>query len=872
MAQTPNLKLNLFNGSDKPNYTLFNDNNKKIDDVLNNARTHNHDGVNSSKIKATNVVFNNGDTTLQANNLEDAVKEVFIEADNKINWITNAIGRTSNDVSNPEIKVDEIKADFDIARKKYLENIKSYTLFNINGYPVNSNSSINDIAEAINNTTFKNATATKDDMLDTAHGITKKGIVEYGTIHPIEYLAAKPDTYSETRISKGMYKQLLLVPFSVKNPALHIKKGCNILGIQGLLSSHGSNGWDVGEDISKTKLNKINTDGAYFRKKGDGMAVYSSLKEPVTIPNSNSGGFITVQHFRLTSNTIECYTSDLKQFVSININFDYDITNSGSVQKNPTTTKTMFKVFKQKDALYAAIAYSQRVFILELLNKKVVYKYPVSISSSVSLDFNVSEIMVPDETNLDIYNIAFIGENGYLTCTPVYNTGGTAVDYWKGYKEHGLNLRYTSDTAGKVFIYPNEKSTREQTNTFPTEVVRANMKIEDGMITLTKDDEISINKYLLNHSNFELIYSIPIGGAQSTIQILDYDENVLETIQISHSATTVKTIYIRNSKSIYIRCISGKVRITGIKVRESGYADTRNKLFSQDWGYVNGIALLNTAKVDNAINEAYVLFGGYERNLDEGKCSAIYTTVKLDCKTSNSKRLLFGPKFIVDDMFAGRDDRAVDSSMIHRCVCFMSEHENYIFGTFPDKRFIYSEVSSAGIRYFRYNRRLIKLRFTKASYNIETRLEETTRAFVFKQFRAMFISHKGDVVGLEQSCTPEKFAYFTKLNNKLASTDAFEDWSEVEWRTPEEEFKILDDGNAFNKIKMVENIVRLYDTNGKISNTKIVGSVYTAFKDDARSTQASMTANRSDLAVLYTTEQGLLSLYNPIYQIIGLRD
>lgn len=871
MAQTPNLKLNLFNGSDKPNYELFNDNNEKIDTILNNAKTHNHDGINSSKIKATSVVFNSGDTTLQANNLEDAVKEVFTEADNKITWITNAIGKTSSGVSNPDIRVDEIKADFDAARDKYLDNVKRYTLFNLNGYSVASNSSINDIAEAISNTTFKNATATKDDMLTTAHGVTKNGIVEYGTIEPIDYLMIKPNTYSEQKISKGMYKQLYLVPFTVDNPALHIKKGCNILGIQGMLSDHGSNGWDVEDDISKSKLTTLNTNGAYFSKKGDGYGAYSSLKNPVSISNGN-GGYITVQHFKYTDNGIACYTPDLKQYVTISITaIDPDFASSGSLQKNYITTKRMFKVFKQKDSLYAAIALTKKVYIVELFSKKIMYKYPASDSI---LDLTVSEIMIPKEYDVDTYNICFIGEEGFISCQPVYDASGTAIKKWKGYKKHGLDFKYTKESTGAVSLYPKESTVSEQSSSYPTEVVKANMIVEDGTVTLNAGDELTVSRYLSKYSTIELVYSVPMGGTASTIQLLNDDDSIIDQIQTSSSATTVKTINIGASGGLTIKCTAGKIKITGIKVAEAGYADTRNKLFSQDWGYIGGRAILNTVEVNNSINEAYVLFGGHEKTLDEGKCNAIYSVAKFSATNPIAETSFFdlGPKTIIQDMFAGKDPNAIETLKIHRCLCFMSEYDNYIFGTFPDTRHMYSEVSATGTRYFKFNRRLIKLNFSKSGYRAIATMTESTRAFVHKQFKPMFINHLGQVIGLEQSCTLEKFTYFTKLNSNLVSVDAFEDWSEVEWRTASEEFKILDDGNALNKIKMVENVTRLYDTNGNMSNTKIIGTVLTAPKDDVRSTQASMVYNYSDNPISYTTEQGLLSLYNPIYKINGTRE
>lgn len=880
MAQTPNLKLNLFNGNDKPNYELFNDNNMKIDEVLNNAKTHNHDGVNSSNIKATSVTFNSGDTTLSSNNLEDAVKEVFTEADNKITWITNAIGKTSNNQSNPDIKADEIKADFDTAREKYLENVKNYTLFNMNGYFVNSTSSINDIAEAISNTTFKEATATKDDMLVTSHGITKSGIIEYGTIEPIDYLMVKPDTYKDQTISKGMYKQLFLPAFPEENPALFIRKGCSILGVNGILSEHGSNGWDVGDNILKTKLDIINTNSVYSKQLGAGAGIYSSLSHKMTLKKDNAT-YIDVQHFRLVNGKIECYTPDMKEYYTVSFaDLDLDITRSGSVQKNYITSKRMFKVFEQYGCLYAAIAYEKRVYIVELLSRKIAYKYPASNSSN--LNMIISEILIPNKYSGQVYNICFIGEDGYITCKPIYNSSGTEIEKWNGYKMHGFNFVYTKESTGTVTLTPKVTKTEEQSSSYPTTVVKARNMFLDvnnpvvgnvtNNIVLGVGDKISVLNYLSRNSTIELVYSIPFGGSAATIQLFDDNDSLVEQIQTSSTATTVKTITIGNSADLTISCTSGKINIKGIKVAEEGYSDTRNKLFSNDWGFLGGRSILNTVEITGTEDEVYLLWGGHEKKLEEGKCDAIYSVTKFNALSDIDSPSFFdlGEKLIVEDMYIGKDTGFNETTKTNKCLGFMSEYDNYIYGTFPDMRYIHSTVSATGTRYHKYNRRLIKLNIGKYNHRAKATLTESTKAFEYRLVRPMFINHLGQVIGLEQSCALERFTYFVKLNNKLQGSQCYEEWSEDEYRTAEEEFKILDDGNAVNKIRMLESVVRLYGTDGNVSNTKLIGITLTASTESAKSTQASMSSDYKDTSAIYTAEHGLLSIYNPVYKINSL--
>ena len=77
--KTQNYKLNLFDRGEKPDNELFNENNRIIDNALYEAYTHTHDGINSAKIKATDVKFSNYDTSLTATNIEDAVKEVLVK-------------------------------------------------------------------------------------------------------------------------------------------------------------------------------------------------------------------------------------------------------------------------------------------------------------------------------------------------------------------------------------------------------------------------------------------------------------------------------------------------------------------------------------------------------------------------------------------------------------------------------------------------------------------------------------------------------------------------------------------------------------------------------------------------------------------------
>lgn len=860
MAQTPNLKLNLFNGSDKPNFELFNDNNRKIDDILNNAKSHNHDGINSSKINASSVVFASGDTTLKANNLEDAVKEVFTEADSKIQWITDTIGLTSNGVSNPDIKVDELKDDFDRAKASYISNAKNYTLFNLNGATVNDNSSIKDITESINSTTFKDATATKDDILSEATAITKYGISETGTMISTDYLSIEPNTYSNRTVPKGMYKQLYLVPFSEPNPALAIKKGCNIMGVEGQLTEHGSGGWDIGDSIDKNKLTSFNSDATYIKWLGSGTGIFDSIKEPITI-TKNSRQY-EVQHFRLKDGIIDCFDSNLKTYFSITLSrIDGTIDQAGEVRKNHITNKHAFRVFRQEGYLYAAISYKYRVYIFDLLSETMMYKYPMSGSAELPM---LDEIGVPINCLEPRYNVCFFGKNACLAVKPIYSSVENAVTAWNGYfnkaffssagsvSEGGINGR-------SINYYPKLTSTDEQTSTFPTNVRTCKMTVSSNEVTLTAGDRVSIvGTKGINALN--VTYAIPYGSSTATFEFWNDDDSTIERVQTSSTATTLKTVRLSNSNELSIYCVSGTIKITSIK--EEGSLDTTNMLFSSKWGHMGSSTLLGSVYINGRNDEVFILYGGHEKNLDEGKCDASFKLVRFSGIVNITSSMYPSKTLRVEDMFVGADVR-LDTNK-HWCLSHFNQHEGYVYGTFPDMRLINSTVTATGTRYHKYNRRLIKLNFGFSGYSGTISLAESSRSFGYRMFRTMYIDYKGNVMGLEQTNTLERFAYYCQLDSNLRSSKHYMDWSEDYYRTPEEDFNILDDGTALNRIRMLEGVTRLYNTDGVLSDTKIVGTLLSGTNDDVRSSQASMSSN---ITQSYGYQHGFLSIYNNAYRI-----
>jgi hypothetical protein len=108
----------------------------------------------------------------------------------------------------------------------------------------------------------------------------------------------------------------------------------------------------------------------------------------------------------------------------------------------------------------------------------------------------------------------------------------------------------------------------------------------------------------------------------------------------------------------------------------------------------------------------------------------------------------------------------------------------------------------------------------------------------------------------------------TKLNSELESKNCFEDWSECEWRTPQEEFRIIDDCDPLNRLQFPRNTMRMFDTEGEISDIKLYGTLVSGQKETVTSTEASMDAEIENLSV----SSGLFAIWNPVYKIVGTRE
>ncbi len=868
MATTPNLRLNLFNGNDRPNYLLFNENNEIIDNILVKAKTHNHDGLNSSKISATNVVFNNMDTTLKANNLEDAVKEVFQEADSKIQWITDTIGTTKSGVSNPDIRVDEIKADFEAARETYLAKMKEATLFKVQGTLPGPTASIREINDAINNTTFKEATATSDDMVVGARAIDKFGVPVDGTLQSRQQTVIKPDPNSDVVFEKGVYPNFSFLGFGLPNPEMYIRRGKSILGINGALMEHGSNGWDVGESISKNKLTSIHKDSCYLKEinhtnifggHDDKRVSFCSAKYPINI--SVDGKSIMAQHFKINNKgEIIAYTSDFRDHVIKRL--DTFSSSTGKVpSRNIYTNLYNLKVIQYAHSAFLVALCSNYIKIVNLATFKVVYDKNPHIGAFYCMVAKLqSQELAP--------KIIVVGKlnSNYFSSVLYPEDENDADSLWKA--------KY--QTLGPDIYYVVNPTTKESIEVIPKYTVVSDLvkttdcRIDSGLIYLNLGDKIRINKYLNKYDGFELVYSIPVGGPATNIKVTYEDSNgnvATENISVSNSGTSSKILIPTYKDTVTIECTKGIARIHAVKIPQVGAEENADKLFSQEWGFLgHNLVPMNQVSLEGTEDEC-LLWAGSITNLDDGYSSAMIALSRINL---NEDLLETIPKSYsslkIEDMYLGT---YTDVDLDHKCLSFISEYDNYLYGTFPNKEV--SNVAVTGTRHYKYNRRLIKLRYSldKLTKAININIIEDTKSLEHRLFKPMFINHLGQLIGLEQGCTPQKFTYLTKLNHQLKGGLIESSWSEEYYRTAEEEMQILDDGNSINTLKMLTGVIRCFDEDGSLSNTKLLGNVYYSSSSNYRKSTADMGTSVDESKVF---KNGFISMFNTVYKINSLKE
>ena len=870
MSTTPNLKLNLFNGNDRPNHELFNENNQIIDNILVKASTHDHDGVNSAKIKATNVVFNSTDTTLSANNLEDAVKEVFQEADSKIQWITDTIGTTSSGVSNPDAKVDEILSDFQSAKQTYLENMKKATIFKVQGTLPSSNASIKEINDAINNTTYKDATGTSDDIVAGYTAIDKYGVPVTGTINDQTQTIIMPNSSKDVVFKKGAYQTFSLMGFGTENPEVHIRKGCNILGVQGLLSEHGSNGWDIGEYIHNSKLTQIHKDSCYLKEllhsnyigNSTARSSFVSVKYPITITVGNKS--IIAQHFKVTAKgELIAYTSNFRDYVIKSIN-DLATSTYGTLSRNPYTNQNGIQIVQHPHASYIISLNNGYIVIVNLSTFNTVYSQRI-------LDGSLFGMVVNKDNKTNLSKVVIYGKyngNYYSTVIKSTNTEDTNATWSSITYVLGPDIYYSLvDTNGRhsVEVIPKYTSSTKNSNKLYT----TNCKLDGQRLFLNAGDKIKINRLIKPFELFEIEASIPIGGASSKIRVSFNDSNggtfSEDTTISSTSSATVSYISEVDDNIITIECISGQVKLHGIHTSTYDGLDVINKLFSKEWGFMgHNLVPMGQLKIDGTYDMALV-WSGSHTDIDEATSTAMIGISQIDLTKDLLEKI---PKIrrclSISDMYLG-SYQTVDIN--HSCLSFMSEYDGYLFGTFPNKQV--SSVAVTGTRYYKFNRKLVKIGLSVNDANdLAINKEKESYGLHYRLFKPMFINHLGEVIGLERGATLNKFTYLTKLNSNLSGGLIDVNWSEDFYRTAEEEMKILDDGTCLNTLRMFTGVIRCYNEDNTLSNTKLLGNVYKSSSEYYDDTTADMGAS-IDLNKSYYN--GFVSIFNPVYKINDIR-
>ena len=809
-TQTPNLKLNIFEGSERPDKNLFNENNQKIDAILKTASTHTHDGVNAAKISAKNVVFNNGETTLKAINLEDAVKEVFTEADNKITWITNAIGTTLvGNLSDPDKRFDEINTDFIASRTKYRDDMSKVTGFIVaTGLP-DASASIEEISTAIDNTVIDGVTATKHDIISGITSVTKYGVVEEGSLGLMtQDKLVYPSKDEEIIIDRGLYNNIELAGFGQQFPERLIRKGKNILGIDGILEERGSNGWDIGESIEKRKTDVLNLREAYMKPLLTNGDATFSLPYEVLISN------IDTQHYLASSYTntqvdVKCFSHDFRRSVVIGI----PTLSFMSFKKNMYTNRPLFYVGRYDDTnikyQYAVCVgntttsanenvVGSEVVIYNLTDKSRMYRRTFT-------DINIIDIIYPEPSKSAFNNsIVLIGRkpnNNYVYITIAIKADGKGYAHFKEQPNTDLFV----GTRGKdIYLLPNYTVT---TSTYDKDE-ECNCMINSATkeSILYENDALVFNNM---HTTSSLTLKLKSVNATDQYKILDINGLTIT----SGSITGAKDVILNISNRTYfsIVCSKGKLFVQDV-------LDNGQSIFKP---YIYELEPLKQISFNELDNKPIVLWGQtiYDGNIN--KCDSVLivdNTLEL-FDGSSANNCIHVSKVELNNFNLVNNYR----TMLNGCVStnWGYGQDNMLFSNYLDA--LDYRASAAGAKWYRHHRDLIKLSYKGLSIGYTLEVTKMQTGISYKPFRPCFIDSSNRVMGIERSCTPDKFEYFCVLSSTLQGLYSYEGWSETYMRNLNDDLVILDELNTINGQGFITAMLYCYDRSGNKSKDKLVG-------------------------------------------------
>lgn len=844
MSKTTNLGLTLFDRGDKPSHEIFNENNKIIDTALLEASTHTHNGINSAKIKATDVQFSNYDTGLKADNIEDAIKEVFPVANSKIDWIVDSIGRTYDGFNNPDRRVDEIEEDFKRGRATYINNMKQATLFSTN-VNIDESSSIEDIAKAINNTVFKEATATKEDIVAGSSFYTKYGVCQEGAMASNGETTVYPKGYEDTIIKKGGYTNLILKGFGVDDPGAYIKKGKTIFGVTGRFESDNPTGWNVGDSISKQKLTTTNENKCFIQKmQSNKAAFYSSY---TTIPVFSREW----KHFKVevVSGKLQFtfYSEDFSGQVTGTVN---NLSNVEEIYSNPVTNESVI-MHRPSSYSYNSVTWGKRKLELFFLLCKKNGKDSLIV---VYYDNLLSSFEYLGEINI---------ESKYCIQGFVYDKDKYS-DTLNKFLAYGYNKETGKDVDLYIQIQDNYNS---QTELFAPTLVQTTvtergvqdnyiMKTEDNYLSfnggtlvqdgikLNKGEYIDIKGFAKHFTNIYFEFFNNNVGTASDIKFTLFSKYLTDTYTYStptNGGASYWTLTIsKEPVTLRVECTNGSVIVGGISDTD---ATSQNLLFSEEWGFA-GEDVTRLFLGRNKVVYAYA-------NTNSNYSYKCYTD------------LVYGlTKIHVPDVYIGRDYKLNDYNFnLYR----MSAYNNYIYSTYYDTR-NFTEGNHVG-RVYMNTKKMIQIDIDSNNNLILKNTYRTTNEY--KPFVPMYISSIGKVVGYEKSLTPQKYSYLCTMDmNTGTISNVMAEWSETIKRTHIEDLTISNDGTTRNALRMLTGVTECYRGQYLVPHM-LVGNVI--YNKTANDTKTNALYDMRTINSNYNIESGFLSLYHKMHQINSTR-
>ncbi|WP_302569753.1 hypothetical protein [uncultured Clostridium sp.] len=842
--KTQNYKLNLFDRGEKPDNELFNENNRIIDNALYEAYTHTHDGINSAKIKATDVKFSNYDTSLTATNIEDAVKEVFSVANRKIDWIVNSIGRTTDGFNNPDRRVNEIEDDFSRGRQAYIDNLRNAPLFS-STTKIDANSSIEDLTKAVNTTYFKDATADASDIVSGSSFYTKYGVCQNGTMTSNGEVDVYPTGYSDTVIRKGGYVKLNLKGFGVDDPAAYIKKGKTIFGVTGRFESDNPTGWNVGDSIAKDKLTTTNTDTCFIKTMGDNKVGFYSSYNAINVFNREW------KHFKVeivnTKLKFTFYSEDFTGEVSATVD---NVSGIEEIYSNPVTNESAI-MHRSSYLSYNGSFWGTRrpefFFVICRKNGK-------DCVVAIWYDNLTSKMQYFGEINVASKYVI----QGFVYDKDSYN------DFNNIFQAYGYNKETRRDIDLTIQVRDNYNHSTEEFN--PTlaknEPIERGVQdnymkksissyvsfnggtlVEDGIL-LNQGESINVYDLMKYYTNADFEIFNNTSGSKSTVQVVfEYktgsDTYTYETP--THTGATYWDLSIWKQLScMRLTCTQGSIILGGISDID---ASNDNVLFSEEWGFV-GREVIRVPLGRNKFVYAYP-------TIDSNYSYKTYTDLVYNDKKTH-----------VADLYIGRDIKLNDYNFN---TFRMSANNGYIYSTSYDTR-NYTEGSSVG-RIYINTKKAIQIGISDDELIIKTNYKAINE---YKPFVPMYISSVGKVVGIERRLTPQKYAYICSMDMATGTTsNVVIDWSETIKRTHTEDLRISNDGNTRNALRMLTGVTECY-RGQQLVPSMLLGNIIYSKVSNANKTYSIFAGIRS-VDEQYNMQHGYLSLYNKMHFINSTR-